>query len=187
MRRQHTGYEVAVYAVAVIRADPGQSEGFSLLEEVGKALVAEHGATGQHIGMAVFALADALKEGFERCGRCCGVGGGGACHNDLRKLNKTNAHGNAFRSMTTRTTNGQGGIKSKGYAVATDRPQRLGRVAVAFFSIVQGDRASTTKKLCQTAAEATHYWKATPFSGLPRARDGTKTNAANGNRCGVVS
>jgi hypothetical protein len=89
--------------------------------------------------------------------------------------------------MTTRTTNGQGGIKSKGYAVATDRPQRLGRVAVAFFSIVQGDRASTTKKLCQTATEAACYSQDMQYSDLPRARDGTKTNAANGNRCGVVS
>ena len=71
--------------------------------------------------------------------------------------------------------------------MATGRPQRLGRVKVAFFSIVRGDRASTTKKLCQTAAEAACDSKATLCGDVPRARDGTKTNAANGNRCGVVS
>ena len=53
-------------------------------------------------------MADALKEGFERCSGCCGVGGGRAGHDDLRGLNKTNAHGKAFRSMTTRTTSVQG-------------------------------------------------------------------------------
>ncbi len=59
--------------------------------------------------------------------------------------------------MTTRTTNGRGESDRKGYAVATGRPQRLGKVAVAFFSIVRGGRAGAAKKLCQTAAEAACY------------------------------
>ena len=67
------------------------------------------------------------------------------------------AHGNAFRSITTRTTSVQGESDRRCYAVATGRPQRLGKVAVAFFSIVRGGCASATKKLCQTAAEAACY------------------------------
>jgi hypothetical protein len=70
---------------------------------------------------AVFTLADALKEWFERCGTGCG-GGMGACHEGLHRLNKTNTHGEPFWLMAIRTSEG---IKWKGCAVATGQPQRL--------------------------------------------------------------
>jgi hypothetical protein len=50
-----------------------------------------------------------------------------------------------------------------------------------------GQLRQRNEKLCQTAAEAACDSKATQYDSLPRARNGTKTNAANGNRCGVVS